>query len=91
MLKRLFLHGDLDEKIYMDYPKGLPNHKNYNCVRLKKALYGLVQSARQFYKKFTKILKEIGFEQSNAEPCLFHANKEGRLLLILHVDDCYVV
>jgi Reverse transcriptase (RNA-dependent DNA polymerase) len=86
-----FLHGDLDEEIYMDYPKGLPNYNNNKCVKLKKALHGLVQSARQFYKKFTQILKEIGFEQSNAEPCLFHANKGGRLLLILSVDDFYVV
>jgi Reverse transcriptase (RNA-dependent DNA polymerase) len=85
-----FLHGELEEEIYMDCPKGL-THKNDECLRLKKALYGLVQSARQFYKKFTKILKDIGFEQSYAEPCLFHANKCGRLLLILHVDDCYVV
>jgi Reverse transcriptase (RNA-dependent DNA polymerase) len=42
-----FLHGELDEEIYMDSPKGLPNANN-KCVKLKKALYGLVQSARQF-------------------------------------------
>jgi hypothetical protein len=34
---------------------------------------------------------KLGLSKAMIEPCLFHANKGGRLLLILHVDDCYVV
>jgi hypothetical protein len=38
---------------------------------LLKSLYGLVQSARQFFLKFRAILLQLNFVQSKAEPCLF--------------------
>ena len=86
-----FLHGELKEEIYMNAPQGL--EVNYgDCVKLDKALYGLVQAARQFYLKFAKELKKIGFEQSYADPCLFFRDtKNGRVILIVHIDDCYVI
>ena len=41
------------------------NLRNINaekhCVVLKKALYGLVQAARQWYKRFKKVLKFLKF------------------------------
>jgi Reverse transcriptase (RNA-dependent DNA polymerase) len=47
-----FLHGDLDEEIYMYCPPGY-DHEPDEVLLLLKALYVLVQSARQFFKKFT--------------------------------------
>jgi Reverse transcriptase (RNA-dependent DNA polymerase) len=44
-----FLHGDLQE-IYMNVPEGLQQDSN-SCLVLKKTIYGLVQSAREFYNK----------------------------------------
>jgi hypothetical protein len=86
-----FLHGDLSEEIYMHAPKGA-NLKSDECVKLDKALYGLVQAARQFYLKFAKVLEKIGFEQSYAEPCLFFRNtKNGKVIMIMHIDDFYVI
>jgi hypothetical protein len=86
-----FLHGDLQEEIYMQTPKGLQAHPD-ECVQLDKALYGLVQAARQFYLKFAKILLQLGFEQSYADPCLFYRNtKNGTIYMIIHIDDCYVI
>jgi hypothetical protein len=40
-----FLHGDVKEDIYMTSPKGT-NLPTTQCVKLNKALYGLVQAAR---------------------------------------------
>jgi hypothetical protein len=42
-----FLHGDLEEDIYMDQPDGfiVLGKEDYMC-RLKKSLYGLKQSPR---------------------------------------------
>jgi Reverse transcriptase (RNA-dependent DNA polymerase) len=65
-----FLNGDLEEVIYMECPLGM-EHEDDEVLLLKKLLYGLVQSARQFFKKYSTILKKIGFTQSYAEPCLF--------------------
>jgi Reverse transcriptase (RNA-dependent DNA polymerase) len=85
-----FLHGDIDEEIYMDAPPGLKHHEG-ECVKLDKAFYGLVQAARQFFKKFTQVLINIGFRPSYADSCLFNKNDEnGRIFLVVHVDDSYV-
>jgi hypothetical protein len=86
-----FLHGELKETIYMAAPKGtnIPKHQ---CVKLNKALYGLVQAARQFYLKFADILQQIDFKVSYADPCLFYrTNQNGRIIMIVHVDDCYTI
>ena len=41
-VKIAFLHGDLDEEIYMAQPEGFANHgKEHLVCRLKKSLYGL--------------------------------------------------
>jgi hypothetical protein len=48
--ERAFLHGDLEEEIYMDCPDGL-DHEVWGCLQLLKTIYGLVQAARAFYKK----------------------------------------
>jgi hypothetical protein len=45
-----FLHGNLTETIYVEIPKGMVANEN-ECLILKKTIYGLVQSAREFYKK----------------------------------------
>jgi len=49
-----FLHGELEEDIYMAQPDGLqvPGKEEYVC-RLKKSLYGLKQSPRQWYRGLT--------------------------------------
>ena len=87
-----FLHGDLKEEIFMDCPQGLDSNLN-DCLLLKKSLYGLVQSARQFFKKVLNVLKAIGFIQSTAYPCLLIRNNKdlGLVLIAIYVDDCYAI
>ena len=46
-VKTAFLHGDLDEEIYMQQPEGYEIQGKENLVcRLKKSLYGLKQAPR---------------------------------------------
>jgi hypothetical protein len=44
------LHGELQEEIYMNIPEGM-SYDSKHCLLLTKTIYGLVQSAREFYKK----------------------------------------
>jgi Reverse transcriptase (RNA-dependent DNA polymerase) len=64
-----FLLGDLQEEIYMNIPKGMNSNPN-DCLLLTKTIYGLVQSAREFYKKLFAVLKLIGFTESKSDPYL---------------------
>ena len=55
-VKTAFLHGDLDEDIYMVQPEGFVVDGKSNLVcKLKKSLYGLKQSPRQWYKRFDSL------------------------------------
>ncbi len=85
-----FLHGDLEEEIYMDCPEGL-EHDPDECLLLQKTIYGLVQSARQFYKKFVNTLRnKLGFKGGYADPCLLTRRcDKGIVFIALYVDDCF--
>ncbi|WJZ81635.1 hypothetical protein VitviT2T_001468 [Vitis vinifera] len=65
----------------MDIPAGLEMTSNFNKVcRLQKSLYGLKQSPRAWFERFTKVVKGYGFVQ-----CHF---PEGKLaIIIIYVDD----
>jgi Reverse transcriptase (RNA-dependent DNA polymerase) len=57
---------------------------------LKKALYGLVQAAQQWWKKITDALSTIGLKPTEADPCLFVKKRQGSkppACIILYVDD----
>ncbi|GJY15991.1 putative reverse transcriptase domain-containing protein [Tanacetum coccineum] len=58
-VKTTFLHGDLDEDIYMIQPEGFQSagkEENLMC-KLKKSLYGLKQAPRQWYLKFDSFMQ----------------------------------
>ena len=82
-----FLHGKLDEEIYMECPDGL-NHGPDEVLLLHKSIYGLVQAARQFYKCWKEVLLKIGFNESKADPCLF--KKKGPIYIGTYVDDNFI-
>ncbi|RVW35205.1 Retrovirus-related Pol polyprotein from transposon RE1 [Vitis vinifera] len=53
-VKNVFLHGNLEEEVYMDTPPGLGDKAWKNKVyKLKKSLYGLKQFPRAWFGRFT--------------------------------------
>ena len=52
-IKTTFLHGELEETVYMVQLGGFTQHGHEHLVcKLRKSLYGFKQSPRQWYKRF---------------------------------------
>jgi hypothetical protein len=92
-IETAFLHGDLDEEIYMDVTMGLSTEPNKKFL-LRKTIYGLVQSARKFYQKLIDVFKVIGFEGSKSDPCLWtmwDSIVNHMLIVGTYIDDCLII
>ena len=60
-INNAFLHGFLDEEVYIIPPAGYTKATGKVC-RLKKSLYGLKQASRQWNKEFTSFLNSHGVD-----------------------------
>lgn len=82
-----FLNGDLHEDIYMSQPEGfIPIGCEKLVCKLKKSMYGLRQSARQWNIKFDLFLKTYDLIPSEVDPCVYH-DADMNLLLGIFIDD----
>ena len=91
-VKTMFLHGDLDEEIYMKQPEGftIKDKKELVC-KLKKSLYGLKQSPRMRYQKFNTYIQGLGFVRSKVDHCVYYKQVGKHFIyLVLYVDDMLV-
>jgi len=70
-INNAYLHGFIDEKLYMLPSQGYTKAQLGQVCRLQKSLYGLKQAGRQWNKEFTSQLKAFGFSQSAHDHCLF--------------------
>ena len=63
-----------------------------DCLILQKAIYGLVQVARQFWKKIVDKMQEGGFQLSEADPCMLYKEDErGVCIIIIYIDDMLII
>ena len=92
-VKNAFLHGELEEEVYMTPPPGyqLTLDKTLVC-RLKKALYGLKLSPRAWFAEFARAMKEMSYYQNDGDHTLFmkHGSTSKVAILIVYVDDILV-
>ena len=79
-----FLHSEIDHEIYVKAPKGY--YETNQVFKLRKSLYGLKQSPRNWYMHLGRLLTQEGFHQSEIDPCLFTGNDTSTYVLI-YVDD----
>jgi hypothetical protein len=83
-----FLYGKLEEDVWMYILEGYERyvkemhvkdiHTNANCLKMTKAIYGIVQASRQWWKKLKDALAALNYIQSQADPCLFIKKKKRR-------------
>jgi hypothetical protein len=83
-----FLHGDLQEDVYMKIPEGVTCTKSNMVCKLQKSLYGLKQASRKWYEKLTALLVREGYTQSTSDYSLFTLQKDHQFTaLLVYVDD----
>ena len=63
-----------------------------DCLILQKAIYGLVQAARQFWKKIVDKMQEGGFQLKEADQCmLYREDERGVCIIIIYIDDMLII
>jgi len=93
-----FVHADIDQPpgyakmtpeeqeqvgVFVEMPQGFSEPGK--VLKLKKSLYGLHQSPRNFFLHLKSKLENVGFEQtSEIDPCLFISDK---VICLVYVDD----
>ena len=92
-VKTAFLHGRLEEKIYMKQPDGFIEigQENKVCL-LQRSLYGLKQSPRQWYHRFDTFILSLGFLRCEHDHCVYVKDVDtmDALYLLLYVDDILI-
>ncbi|RVW84274.1 Retrovirus-related Pol polyprotein from transposon RE2 [Vitis vinifera] len=92
-IKNAFLHGDLAEEVYMEQPPGFVAQGESGLVcRLRRSLYGLKQSPRAWFSRFSSVVQEFGMLRSTADHSVFyHHNSLGQCIyLVVYVDDIVI-
>lgn len=90
-VEQAFVQSKLDSEVFMRLPPGC-GPRSGEVVKLNKSLYGLKQASRQWQKRLTTEMTEIGFEQCLADPCVFRMMTRNELLaiVVVHVDDLMI-
>ncbi|EOY32426.1 Cysteine-rich RLK (RECEPTOR-like protein kinase) 8 [Theobroma cacao] len=96
-VKNAFLHGDVQEKVYMVQPPVFVAQGEFGKVcRLRKSLYGLKQSPRTWFGRFSDVVLEFGLLQSSDQQGIhdlevflqakFHMKDLGSLKYFLRIE-----
>ena len=77
----------------MEQPEVFVQHQTGTSIcKLKKSLYGLKQTHRQWYKKFDSFMVSQGYTRSEYDHCLYFKKlNDIFMILVLYVDDMLIV
>ena len=87
-----FLYGDLDEQVFMEQPPGyVAQGESSEVCLLKKAIYGVKQSPRAWFHKFSHLLFAYGFVSTVSDPTVMRKRTpHGCVILAVYVDDIII-
>nr|GEU59316.1 ribonuclease H-like domain, reverse transcriptase, RNA-dependent DNA polymerase [Tanacetum cinerariifolium] len=91
-IKSAFLHGDLNEKVYVTQPEGFIKVRDKGKVyRFIKALYGQRQATRAWNIKLDNTLKSLDFKKCALEQAIYtKTSKDSTLQIGVYVDDLII-
>lgn len=89
-----FLNGKLEEEVFMEIPEYFDSkfrNDHRNVLKLNRAIYGLKQSARVWYKEVETVLLVLNYKKCDSEPCLFIKHADSSITIIaVYVDDFFI-
>ncbi|KAL1448085.1 hypothetical protein WDU94_013979 [Cyamophila willieti] len=84
-----FLHPKLDEEIYMELPRD--DQFDGKCCKLLKSIYGLKQASHVWNLELDKALKNLEFQQSKYDPCVYIRRSSVSVIYVsVYVDDLLI-
>ena len=86
-VKTAYLNAPIDCTIYVAQPEGYRSPGNL-VWKLKKSLYGLRQSGKNWNDCIHKFFTKSGFTRSDSDPCMYHKTDDsGYVIIVVWVDD----
>jgi len=92
-IKTAFLHGLIDEEIYIQQPEGYikPGEEHLVC-KLVKCIYGLKQASRVWNQKFNSFLRKYGLKRCLNDYCVYVRRVENKFLIVcIWTDDGFLL
>ena len=82
----------IDEEVYIEQPQGFEFEDRWTHIcKLKKALYGMKKSPRDWYGRIDSFLTSLDFNKSKADPNLyFKVIEHEAVILLLYMDDLFL-
>ena len=89
-----FCQAPIDSEVYVGIPRGWETLNDMGITerirgdsvfKLRRSMYGLRQSPRNFFLHLKKNLEKADFKQSAFDPCLFVSDD---VICVCYVDDC---
>jgi len=92
-VKTAFLNGELNEEIYIEQPVGfVVKGQEKKVCKLKRSIYGLKQSSRQWYLRFHKEVMSFDFTMIDEDHCIYVKKSNGNFVILsLYIDDILLV
>ena len=81
-----FVQAPIDTDVYIEMPRLFAT--TGKVWKLRKSIYGLKQSPRNYFLHMKSKLEKLGFNQSVADPCLFISST---VICLVYVDDALLV
>jgi hypothetical protein len=87
-----FLHGLLQETVYMAQPLGFQHPQCPTSVcKLRKAIYGLKHAPHAWFSRLSARLLDLKFTSSKSDLSLFIYNAQGiTIFVLIYVDDIII-
>lgn len=88
-----YVQGNLHDETYMEQPELFVRKGDEDKVcLLKKPLYGLKQSGREWYKRLNEFLIKIGAQNDASNPCIYiYGDNKNTVILLVYVDNLMLV